>query len=84
MLPDEHPPLSDAVKRTLHRPPAPAVPVEARLLLTVEQAAQMLGMSAKTLMRYAGKDGFPAPVNPTGDMPRFRRSDLVKWVEGLK
>ncbi len=53
------------------------------LLLTAEQAAGLLGVSPKTLRRYADAGLAPAPIKlvpaKTG-ASRYRRDEIVEWV----
>jgi predicted DNA-binding transcriptional regulator AlpA len=50
-------------------------------LLTVEQAAQLLGMSAKWL--YRNYESVPHVLIPAGKKPRirFRKEALQQWIE---
>jgi predicted DNA-binding transcriptional regulator AlpA len=65
---------------TAHISP-PAIEPE---LLTSGQAAQLCGLSKRTLWRHAGSGVLPRPVKiglgPRA-MTRWRRSDLLAWIE---
>ena len=53
-------------------------------LLTERQAAELLGMGARTLWRYSRSGICPAPIKiGIGPRPavRYRRSELLAWVQ---
>jgi excisionase family DNA binding protein len=49
-------------------------------VLTVEQAAELLQLSGKTLKRLAQADGIPA--RRVGNQWRFNRHALMDWLAG--
>jgi predicted DNA-binding transcriptional regulator AlpA len=50
-------------------------------LLTSKEAAVLLSVSQATLSRWRTQQSGPPNVNLQG-IPRYRREDLEKWVEG--
>ena len=50
-------------------------------LLTSKEAAALLSVSQATLSRWRTQQSGPPNVNLQG-IPRYRRDDLEKWVEG--
>ena len=63
---------------------APAAPRAQAILLDARQAAVFLGVSLRTLyaLRAAGK--LPMPVLLGERTVRYRRADLIAYVEGLQ
>lgn len=58
------------------------------LLVTFDEAAQLLGISADTIRHWHAGDecppeGFPPPVPLGGRMRRWRRADLEAFVAAL-
>ena len=51
-------------------------------LLTIDQVADELAMSASKITRLVNEGVFPKPVY-IGSSKRFRKIDLDKWVEQL-
>lgn len=52
-------------------------------LLTTEQAAQLVGVSERTLWRWSRSGLMPAPLQiGAGRKPaiRFRKDDLLEWI----
>jgi excisionase family DNA binding protein len=49
-------------------------------LLTTAQAAALCGLGERTFWRYAHNGTAPAPVK-IGGSARYRRSDLMRWIE---
>ncbi|HEJ5823212.1 helix-turn-helix domain-containing protein [Pseudomonas aeruginosa] len=50
-------------------------------LLTPEQAAQMLGLSVKTLATWRSTGRHALPFIRCGARIRYRRSDLAAWLQ---
>ncbi len=53
------------------------------LLLAPREAAFMLGMSEPSLVAGVKNGTLPKPVYPIKGHPRWRREDLIKYVESL-
>jgi predicted DNA-binding transcriptional regulator AlpA len=73
---------------TTETPTRPAVPVEAppaatepALLLSARQAAQLCGVSAATWHHMIAAGRAPAPVRLSPGCVRWRRTELVAWIE---
>lgn len=72
------------------QPRSPARPAAGRLLdsktgdglLTTQEAGQLLGISPRTLEGYRRKGGGPQFVALSRNVVRYRRADLVAWLEG--
>lgn len=56
-------------------------PFQPPLLVTYDEAAQLLSVSARTVQRMIGR-GDLAVVRLTVDTPRLRYADLVKIIRG--
>ena len=58
---------------------------EARLLRQ-KDVCELVGLSRVTVWRYLKTGRFPKPVWPggAGAFPRWRRSDVLAWIEGLE
>jgi excisionase family DNA binding protein len=50
-------------------------------LLTEQQAAEFLGVSAGTLSVWRCTKRYPLPYVKCGRLVRYRRSDLEAWVD---
>jgi excisionase family DNA binding protein len=50
-------------------------------LLTLKEAAELLQLSTRTLLRMVKKNELPA--FKVGSQWRFRESELTKWIQGL-
>ena len=50
-------------------------------LLTVEDLANMLGMSTRTVWRRVSAGEIPDPVK-VGGLTKWRRSDIERWLHG--
>ena len=50
-------------------------------LLTREQAAEFLGVAPNTLAIWACEGRYDLPMVKVGRLVRYRRSDLVAWLE---
>lgn len=74
---------------TTPRPPAINVPqhpadvasLTPETLLTPEQAAQVLGLSVKTLATWRSTGRQALPFIRCGGRVRYRRSDVAAWLE---
>ena len=53
-------------------------------LLDADQTAAYCGLSRSGMYRLLAADDFPIPVRPEGSLPRWKRSDLDKWIDRLK
>jgi excisionase family DNA binding protein len=51
-------------------------------LLTYADLRLLLGYGRRTIQRLV-KRGFPAPVELGSAAARFRRTDVMKWLENL-
>jgi hypothetical protein len=59
-------------------------PEPVRLVDDTDSAADLLGVSPRTFAELRKRSGFPKPVALLGPLrPRWRRADLVAYVEGL-
>ena len=56
------------------------VPVDEHEFLTVAEVVEMLSVGERTLRRLRARRGFPKPVRGPGKL-RWRRADLVRWME---
>jgi excisionase family DNA binding protein len=56
--------------------PSPVVPP---MLLTVDQVAQLLQVSARTVWRMRSGGELPAPIRVLGSV-RWRRTEVESWV----
>lgn len=61
--------------------PTPAEPE--RLLLPVDQVAQMLGLGVRTVWRLTSARRLAAPVR-IGRAVRWRRQDVLEFVDALR
>ncbi|HEY4759561.1 MAG TPA: helix-turn-helix domain-containing protein [Thermoguttaceae bacterium] len=50
-------------------------------LLTTAEAARLLSMGERTLWRHSRSGAAPAPVKIGGTLVRYRRSELLDWIE---
>jgi excisionase family DNA binding protein len=50
-------------------------------LITAQEVADILGVSRKTVYRYAEAKTFPIPIKLPGGAYRFRRGELEDWLE---
>lgn len=57
-----------------------ATPLHSSDLLTPEQAAQLLGLSLKTLATWRSTGRHALPFIRCGARIRYRRSDLAAWL----
>jgi len=50
-------------------------------LLSAEQVAELFGVSKRSIWRLAACDEIPRPLRLTPKLTRWRRSDLLEFVE---
>jgi excisionase family DNA binding protein len=63
------------------RPPAAeTVPAVLPLLLTREQVAALLGLSARTVKRMTAEGAIPGVRRPYGRAVRYSRVEIEAWV----
>jgi len=55
--------------------------LENRDLLTVEQVAERLSMSVRSLQRMVKRGKFPPPIRYTRRLVRWKRTELTAWVD---
>jgi excisionase family DNA binding protein len=55
---------------------------DVREVLTREQAAELLQVHPSVVVRYVRRDGLPG--HKLGAEWRFRRSELLRWLDGRK
>ncbi|WP_318656998.1 helix-turn-helix domain-containing protein [Pseudomonas aeruginosa] len=75
--PATHHPLADAVRQH----PGDLATLTPEALLTPERAAQMLGLSVKTLATWRSTGRHALPFIRCGARIRYRRSDLAAWLQ---
>lgn len=80
MPPYPAPPRSPASAMRQHPGDVDSLTPEA--LLTPEQAAQVLGLSVKTLATWRSTGRQALPFIRCGGRVRYRRSDVAAWLEG--
>jgi excisionase family DNA binding protein len=51
------------------------------LMMTVDEVAEALGISTRQVWRLRSKGDIPEPLNIRRNV-RWRRSDLLRWIEG--
>lgn len=56
---------------------------EASEVMTREQVAELLSVDVRTITTYVKKKGLPA-TKLGGNEWRFRRSDVLRWIEERK
>jgi predicted DNA-binding transcriptional regulator AlpA len=56
------------------------IPAAETILLTLRQAAGLLGLGERTLWRHSRSGLAPGPVK-IGGAVRYRRAELVAWIE---
>lgn len=56
-------------------------PAQQRELLTREEAATLLGVSANTLAVWQSTGRYSLPMVRVGRLARYRRSDLLAWID---
>jgi excisionase family DNA binding protein len=52
-------------------------------LLTVKQVARRLAISVRSVWRHVRSRRLPAPFYPTPRAPRWRRTDLERFLDNL-
>lgn len=63
--------------------PGPQAPDDAAPLMTPDQAAAFLGISERTLGADRSRNTLGVPfIKLSGKVVRYRRADLVAWVDG--
>lgn len=72
------PPVTAA---TQHQHPAADATLNPADLLTPEQAALVLGISAKTLATWRSTGRYALPFLRCGARIRYRRTDLAAWLQ---
>jgi excisionase family DNA binding protein len=50
-------------------------------LLTIKQVARRLAVSVRSVWRHVRSGRLPAPLYPTPRAPRWRRTDLERFLE---
>lgn len=53
-----------------------------RELLTTSEAAMLCNMGERTFWRHSHSGVAPAPVKIGDRLVRFRRSELLEWIDG--
>jgi len=53
-------------------------------LLDVEAVAVLIGVSANTVWLLTRNGGFPLPVDIGVELTRWRRSEILTWIEKRK
>jgi len=61
-------------------PSSTTIPEAVPELLTTAQAAKLCGLGERTFWRHAHNGVAPAPVR-IGGSARYRRADLLRWIE---
>lgn len=59
-------------------------PSELSQLITLQQAAQMLGVSTRTLEREIQRGHFPRPLKIGRFMRRVERAAVIRYIESLR
>lgn len=56
---------------------------EAQAYLDAAEVALLIGVTPRSVRSWhrSGKHGFPPPCRYLGDRPKWRRSDIVAWME---
>ncbi len=57
------------------------VPEVVRELLDADESATVAGMGKRTWWRYVASGRAPQPVRPGGSLTRWRRSDILAWID---
>lgn len=61
---------------------APFTPLAERVVLTLDETAALLGVSRRTVQRWAKLRGLPTiPLGEAGTLKRVLRSDLDAWLD---
>ena len=53
-------------------------------LLTAEQVAERLGVTARTVLRLVERGGLPAPIRFNRKLVRWHERDIDDWLEGQR
>lgn len=56
------------------------VPIDRRLLLTLREAAALMGVSESSVRRYTRDPGNPLPTVRIGGSVRIVRTELEAWI----
>jgi excisionase family DNA binding protein len=56
------------------------IPTNGAELLTTREAARLCGLGERTFWRHTHSGVAPAPVR-IGGSARYRRADLLRWIE---
>lgn len=59
------------------------IPVRERILCTVQEACELVGLGERTIYRMITEGKFPKPVNPGIDRVMFRVDEIIRWAAGL-
>ena len=65
--------------RTQHGEAAPAL-----ALLTIKLVTARTGLARSTVYQAVRDEKFPAPVRPLGRAPRWRATDVERWLAALE
>jgi predicted DNA-binding transcriptional regulator AlpA len=57
--------------------------IDRPLLLSAQQAAELVGISTSSLWRVLSAGKFPQPVHPLPSLTKWRRSDVEAYVAAL-
>ena len=60
--------------------PSSTMPETVAELLTTREAAKLCGLGERTFWRHSHSGAAPAPVR-IGGSTRYRRADLLRWIE---
>ncbi len=53
-------------------------------LLTTKEAANLMGVSTQTLMRYYHKNGKPQPIKLSDNYFKWKKSDIEDYINSKK
>ncbi|WP_152051314.1 helix-turn-helix transcriptional regulator [Tautonia marina] len=63
-------------------PEAPTRPPVERLALRLDEIAEAIGISRRTIERERSAGRFPKPDRVIGRVSLWSRSTIIKWLEG--
>jgi excisionase family DNA binding protein len=72
--------MSDTAKKAL----TSSVRLAVEGLLTVEDLADVLHVSRRTIFRLRARGALPAPVRLSGSIVRWRQGDVRDFLDGLR
>jgi excisionase family DNA binding protein len=72
--------MSDVVKKALTN----SVRLAAEGLMTVEDLADVLHVSRRTIFRLRARGALPAPVRLSGSIIRWRQGDVRDFLDALR